>query len=698
MKRFERDKVRVVGLFGHSSEGKTSLGEAILFRAGVTPKLGSVDEGSSVFDFEPEEINRKISISTSIASYKWGDCLVTLVDTPGDVHFAFEARSAMAVVESAILVLGANSGVKVQTENMWREAQERGVVRVLFITKLDAENARFWEALKDAQENLEGSKILPLQLPIGEEASFKGVIDLLKNEAYYYEDSSGKAKKGPIPEELQSKVQEERLKLMESLIEVKEELMERYLEGEEISQEELYSCLKEGMRKGEVVPVLCGSASKLIGIDLLMDFINLCLPSPLERRPAKGLNLLGQEEERKPSLEEPFSAYVFKTLVDPFAGRISYVKVLSGSIGPDVTVLNSTKKTKEKIGQIFSLQGKKQEVAGIAEVGDIVALIKLKDTQTGDTLCDEKAPIVYPPLTPPTPVLSYAIRPKARGDEEKISSALSRIKEEDPTIVLSRDEQTKELIISCLGQLHLDVIIERMKRKFGVEVELSPPKIPYKETIKKVVKGVIYRHKKQTGGRGQFAEVHFDIYPLERGKGFEFEEALTGMNVPRNFVPAVEKGIREGMESGVLAGFPVVDVKVRFYDGKSHEVDSSDLAFKIASFMCFKKGLQQAEPVLLEPIMKLEITVPEDALGDVMGDLNGRRGKILGMDRRGKNHVIKALVPMAEVLQYGPILNSLTGGRGSFTMEFSHYEEVPSHLAQRIIEEARREREKEKED
>lgn len=698
MKRVGRDKVRTVGLFGHSSEGKTSLAEAMLFRSGVTPKPGSVDEGSSLFDFEPEEVNRKISISTAVANYEWDKHWVTLLDTPGDVHFSYEAKSAMAVVEGAVFVLGANSGVKVQTENMWREAEERKVARIFFINKMDVERARFWDAYKDIMENLEGARFVLLQLPIGEEKDFKGIVDLLSMEAVLYEDG-GKAKRVEVPEALRSKAEEERLKLVESLVEIDEELMEKYLEGGDISKEELYRCLKQGMMQGKIVPVLCGSALKLMGIEQLMDLINLCIPSPLERRPTEGTNpKTGEKVVRRPSLEEPFSAYVFKTLVDPFAGRVNYVKVLSGSLGPDQTVLNASKDVKEKVVQVFSIQGKKQEPLGIAEVGDIVALTKLKDTHTGDTLCDEKNPVVYEPVMPMTPVLSYAIKPKARGDEEKISQALSRIKEEDPTIVLSRDEQTKELIISCLGQLHLDVIVEKMKRKFGVEVELSPPKIPYKETIRKVVKGVIYRHKKQTGGRGQFAEVHFDIYPLERGKGFEFEEALTGMNVPRNFVPAVEKGIREAMESGVLAGFPVVDVKVRFYDGKSHEVDSSDLAFKIASFMCFKKGMQQAEPVLLEPIMKLEVTVPDDALGDVMGDLNGRRGKILGMETKGKSQVIKALVPMAEVLQYGPVLNSLTGGRGSFTMEFSHYEEVPSHLAQRIIEEAKREREKEKEE
>ncbi|RLA80167.1 MAG: elongation factor G [Deltaproteobacteria bacterium] len=697
MKRFDRDKVRNVGFFGHGGDGKTSLAEAILFRTGVTTRLGRVDDGTSILDYEPEEINRKISINAAVAHYEWDKHYVTIVDTPGDAHFVYEAKSAMHVVEGAIIVIGANSGVKVQTENMWREASELELPRILFISKMDMERARFNDALSDARENLEGGKLVTLQLPIGQEKDFKGIVDLLANQAFLYEDSTGKFKKAPIPDELASQAEEERVKLIESLVEMDDELMERYLEGEEIAVDELYRCLKEGMKKGEIVPVLCGSALKLIGLEPLMDLINRCIPSPLERKPAEGTNpKTGEKEVREPKLDAPFSAYVFKTIADPFAGRITLFKVLSGSVGADATVYNSTKDVKERIGQIFALQGKKQEPVGIAEVGDILAVAKLKETLTGDTLCDEKAPIVYPPVVPPTPVISYAIRPKAKGDEEKITAALGRIREEDPTITLSRDEQTKELVISCLGQVHVDVVVEKLKRKFGVEVELQAPKVPYKETIKKPVKGVIYRHKKQTGGRGQFAEVHFDIYPLERGKGFEFEEALTGMNVPRNFVPAVEKGIVEAMQSGVLAGYPVVDVKVRFYDGKSHEVDSSDMAFKIASIMCFKKGIKEANPVLLEPIMKMEITVPEECVGDVMGDLNGRRGRILGIEVKGKNQVIKALVPMAEVLQYAPTLRSLTGGRGSFTMEFSHYEEVPSNLAEKIIAEAKKAKEEEK--
>lgn len=697
MKRYEREKVRNVGFFGHGGDGKTSLAEAILFRTGVTTRLGRVDDGTSILDFEPEEINRKISINAAVAHYEWDKHRVTIVDTPGDAHFIYESKSALHVVEGAIIVIGANSGVKVQTETMWREASELGLPRVVFISKMDMERARFADTVADARENLEGGRLVTLQLPIGQEKDFRGIVDLLANQAYLYEDSGGKFKKAPVPEELAPQAEQERVKLVESLVEMDDELMERYLEGKEISVEDLYRCLKEGMKAGDLVPVLCGSAFKLIGVEPLMDLINRCIPSPLERGPAEGTNpKTGEAETREPKADVPFSAYVFKTIADPFAGRITLFKVLSGSVGADATLYNATKDVKERIGQIFALQGKKQEPVGIAEVGDILAVAKLKDTLTGDTLCDEKAPIVYPPVMPPTPVISYAIRPKAKGDEEKITAALARIREEDPTIILSRDEQTKELVISCLGQVHVDVVVDKLKRKFGVEVELQAPKVPYKETIKKPVKGVIYRHKKQTGGRGQFAEVHFDIYPLERGKGFEFEEALTGMNVPRNFVPAVEKGIVEAMQSGVLAGYPVVDVKVRFYDGKSHEVDSSDMAFKIASIMCFKKGIREANPVLLEPIMKMEITVPEDALGDVMGDLNGRRGRILGVEAKGKNQVIKALVPMAEVLQYAPTLRSLTGGRGSFTMEFSHYEEVPSNLSEKIIAEAKREREEER--
>ncbi len=688
MTKYEVEKIRNVGIFGHGSDGKTSLAEVILFDTGMNTRIGSVDDGSSILDYEPEEINRKISISAAIAHYEWDKHRVALLDTPGDANFVFDAKACMHVVDGGIIVIGANSGVKVQTEAVWGEANALHLPRIIFISKIDMERARFAETLKDIRENLDGLQALPLQLPLGEEKDFRGVIDLLHNKAYIYNgDGSGKYREEGVPPEMAAEVEQQRVKVIETLVEMDDEIMEKYLEGEELSLPELYRCLKKGTLEGKFAPVVCGSSIKNIGVQPLLDLINTCLPSPSEVGPRQGKNPRTGEVETREVKEEgsPFSAYVFKTIADPFAGRLTLFRVYSGSISADSTFYNSAKDVKERVGQIFMLQGKKQEPVGFAGPGDIVAVSKLKETTTGDTFCDEKNPILFEGASPPPPVISYAVRPKARGDEEKIAASLQRLMEEDPTIGVSRDEQTKQIILSCMGQVHVDMVVEKLKRKFGVEVDLEAPKVPYKETTKKVVKGVIYRHKKQTGGRGQFAEVHFDISPLERGKGFEFENALAGMNVPRNFVPAVEKGIAEALASGVLAGYPVVDVKVRFYDGKSHEVDSSELAFKIASIMCFKKGVRDANPVLLEPIMKLEIIVPEENVGDVIGDLNGRRGKILGVEAKGNNQIVRAHIPMAEVLRYAPDLRSMTGGRGSFTMEFSYYEDVPPHIGERII-------------
>ncbi|RLB07145.1 MAG: elongation factor G [Deltaproteobacteria bacterium] len=694
MRKYEVEKIRNVGIFGHGSDGKTSLAEAILFDTGANTRMGRVDDGSSILDYEPEEINRKISINSAIAHYEWDKHRVMLLDTPGDANFIFDAKACMHVVEGGIIVIGANSGVKVQTEAVWREANALGLPRIIFISKMDMERARFTDTMEDVKENLNDIHVLPLQLPIGQEKDFQGVIDLLRNKAFIYDgDGSGRYQEKEVPSDIAQEAEQQRVKVIETLVEMDDELMERYLEGEELSLSELYLCLKKGTLKGKFTPVVCGSSIKNIGIQPLLDLINMCLPPPSEVGPRQGKNpKTGEVESREAREDAPFSAYVFKTIADPFAGRLTLFRVYSGSISADTSIYNSTKGIKERVGQIFTLQGKKQEPVGFAAPGDIVAVAKLKETTTGDTFCDEKDPIVFEEVSPPPPVISYAIRPKSRGDEEKIAVSLHKLMEEDPTMNITRDEQTKQIILSGMGQVHVDVVVEKLKRKFGVEVDLEAPKVPYKETIKKVAKGVIYRHKKQTGGRGQFAEVHFDIFPLERGKGFEFEEALTGMNVPRNFVPAVEKGVAEAMASGVLAGYPVVDVKVRFYDGKSHEVDSSDMAFKIASIMCFKKGVRDANPVLLEPIMKMEVIVPEENVGDVIGDLNGRRGKILGVEAKGDSQIIKAHVPMAEVLKYAPDLTSMTGGRGSFTMEFSHYEEVPPHISERIIAEAQKER------
>jgi len=697
MKKYEVDKIRNVGIFGHGSDGKTSLADALLFDTGMNNRMGRVIDGSSLFDFEPEEIDRKISISAALGYYEWDKHRVTLVDTPGDANFIFDAKACMRVVEGGLIVIGANSGVKVQTEAMWAEADTLKLPRIIFISKMDVERARFAETMASIRERLSTPQPLPLQIPIGQEKDFTGVIDLLGNKAYIYEgDGSGKSREEQIPQQLAKEAQEQRVKTIEALVEMDDALMEKYLEGTEIGLPDLHRCLRKGTLEGKIAPVVCGSSVKNIGMQQLLDVINICLPSPAEVAPRRGKNpRTGEEEQREAKEDAPFSAYVFKTIADPFTGRLTLFRVYSGSISADTTLYNATKETKERIGQIFMLQGKKQDPAGFAGPGDIVAVAKLKETTTGDTFCTEKKPIVFAGAPAPSAVMSYAIRPKAKGDEEKIAVSLHKLIEEDPTIAISRDLQTKEIILSGMGQVHMDVVLGKLKRKFGVEVDLDVPKVPYKETIKKAVKEIIYRHKKQTGGRGQFAEVHFDIFPLERGKGFEFENALTGMNVPRNFVPAVEKGITEAITSGVLAGYPVVDVKVRFFDGKSHEVDSSEMAFKIAAIMGFKKGVRDANPIFLEPIMKIEVVVPEDHVGDVIGDLNGRRGRILGVEAKGHNQVVKANVPMAEVLRYAPDLISMTGGKGSFTLEFSRYEEVPANIAERMVAAAHKEKEEE---
>ena len=697
MKKYEVDKIRNVGIFGHGGDGKTSLADALLFDTGMNNRMGRVIDGSSLFDFEPEEIDRKISISAALGYYEWDKHRVTLVDTPGDANFIFDAKACMRVIEGGIIVIGANSGVKVQTEAMWAEADTLKLPRLIFISKMDVERARFAETMAGIRERLSSPQTLPLQIPIGQEKDFTGVIDLLGNKAYIYEgDASGKYREEQIPQQLAKEAQEQRVKAIEALVEMDDALMEKYLEGTEIGLPDLHRCLRKGTLEGKIAPVVCGSSVKNIGVHQLLDVINICLPSPAEVAARKGKNpRTGEEEQREAKEDAPFSAYVFKTIADPFTGRLTLFRVYSGSISADTTLYNATKDTKERIGQIFLLQGKKQDPAGFAGPGDIVAVAKLKETTTGDTFCFEKKPIVFAGAPAPSAVMSYAIRPKAKGDEEKIAVSLHKLIEEDPTIAISRDLQTKEIILSGMGQVHMDVVLGKLKRKFGVEVDLDVPKVPYKETIKKAVKEIIYRHKKQTGGRGQFAEVHFDIFPLERGKGFEFENALTGMNVPRNFVPAVEKGITEAITSGVLAGYPVVDVKVRFFDGKSHEVDSSEMAFKIAAIMGFKKGVRDANPIFLEPIMKIEVVVPEDHVGDVIGDLNGRRGRILGVEAKGHNQVVKANVPMAEVLRYAPDLISMTGGKGSFTLEFSRYEEVPANIAERMVAAAHKEKEEE---
>jgi elongation factor G len=697
MKRVEPSQIRNIGTFGHGGEGKTSLAEAILFDTGVNTRLGRVDDGSSLMDFESEEINRKISISASLAHFEWDKHQFHIIDTPGYANFIAEAKASMRVVDGAIIVVAGNSGIKVQTETVWGYANEFQIPRLLYVSKMDMERADFFKVVEEVKKNFPAMVAVPVQLPIGSEGNFKGMVDLIQMKAYFYrEDGSGQFELKEIPPDLKGEADRLREKLIETVVEMDDQLMEKYLESGEVSTEEMVRCLRKGTTERKLVPAVCGSSTRNMGIQPLLDLMISCFPSPLERGPAQGKNpKAGEPETREPKEDGPLSAFIFKTIADPFAGKLNLFRVYSGSINADSVVYNSKKDAKERIGQIFLLEGKKQKPVGFAGVGDIVAVAKLKETTTGDTFCDEKKPIVFEETKLPLPVISYALTPKSKGDEEKITASLTRIHEEDPTMMMGRDEQTGEILLSGVGQTHVEVIVEKLRRKFGVEVSLSIPKVPYKETIRGSKQGVIYRHKKQTGGRGQFAEVHFDISALPRGAGFEFENALVGMNVPRNFVPAVEKGVAEAMQSGVLAGFPVVDVKVRFYDGKSHEVDSSEMAFKIAAIMAFKKGVQDANPVLLEPIMKVEVTAPDENIGDVIGDLNSRRGRVLNVNAKGNYQAIQANVPMSEMLKYAPDLNSMTGGRGTFTMEFSHYEEVPAQLTDKIIAQTKKDKEKE---
>ncbi|MBW2064583.1 MAG: elongation factor G [Deltaproteobacteria bacterium] len=683
--------LRNVALVAHVGSGKTSLGEAFLFNGKAINRMGKVDDGTSNLDFEPEEIKRKITISTSFHHCEWKKHWINIIDTPGDDNFLSDAKLCLQAADSLVVVIDATGGVKIGTEKVWEFGNELELARVVFVNKLDRERADFFSVVQEIVNTFQ-VKATPVFLPIGSEDKFEGLVDLIRLRAYIYKkDGSGKFQDSDVPKDLQDTVSEWREKMIENIVEADDDLMEKYLEGEELTPEEIENTLFHGMKSRVIVPIVCGSGILNIGVCQLMDLLVQGMPSPLEKGELRGKKPGGNETvSRTPSPDSPFSSIVVKTVADPFAGKLNVLRILSGTLDADSTVYNPSKAMKEKFGQIFLLEGKKQQPVESGTTGDIIAIPKLKDTGTGDTLCGEADPIVYEAVEPLPAVISYAVEAKVKGSEDKVFTSLAKLLEEDPTLRLERDQATSEIILSGTGQIHLEATCEKLSRKFGVEVNLTPVKVPYKETIKKPVKQVIYRHKKQTGGRGQFAEVHFDVTPLERGKGFEFEEALVGMNVPRNFVPAVEKGLNEALSSGVLAGYPVVDLKVRFYDGKSHDVDSSEMAFKIAASMCFKKAVQEANPVLLEPIMKMEITVPEEVMGDVMGDLNSRRGRVLGVESKGKYQVIKAQAPMAEVLQYALDLNAMTAGRGSFKMEHSHYEEVPAHLAEKIIAEVKK--------
>jgi len=694
MKKYETETIRNVGLFSHGGEGKTTVVETMLFLAGENTRLGRVDDGTSLMDYEPEEVERKASISASLACFEWNKHKINLIDTPGDDNFIYDAKLCMRVVDAAVVLVSAVSGVRVQTERVWEYANEFAIPLFLFINKMDRERADFNRTLEDLRKSFVDKSIVPVQLPIGQEESFKGIIDLIAMKAYLYKDDlSGAFSVADIPAEMADEAAKAREKLIESAVEMDDEIMERYLNGDEIKDDEIQACLKGGIWNRRIVPVLVGSAGKAMGMQLLLDHLVTYAPEPLYKGKAEGIEpRTGKAVDRQMTAGEPFSAFVFKTITDPFAGKLTLFKVYSGELHPDSVVLDVKKDEKERIGQIFYLVGKKQKPAGFVSVGDIAAVAKLKEATTGDTLSDEKSPIQYPEVVLPPPLVSFSLYPKSKGDEDKLNTSLARLIEEDPSIRYSREEQTKEFIISGMGQIHIEVLISRMRRKFGVDVELREPKVPYKETIKGRTK-VQGKYKKQSGGKGQYGDCWLELEPLPHGTGFEFVDKIVGGSIPRQYIPSVEKGIVEAMDHGILAGFPTTDFRATVYDGSYHDVDSSDMAFKIAASMGFKKGMEQSQPTLLEPIMKVEVLVPEEFVGDIMGDMNSKRGKIMGVEAKGKNQVVRAVVPMAEMLKYAPDLRSMTGGRGTFTMEFSHYEEVPAHIAQKVIEAANRERE-----
>ncbi|MBI2902946.1 MAG: elongation factor G [Candidatus Methylomirabilis oxyfera] len=693
MSRVGIDKIRNIGIVAHGGAGKTTLAEAILFDAGATSRLGKVEDGTTVTDFDEDETKRRMSISSALAFCEWKGHKLNLVDTPGASIYLTDTRNCLRVLDSALVVVSSVSGVKVQTERVWSFAESGNMARVIFINKMDQEQADFFRVLEDVRKNL-CSIAVPVQLPIGAEGSFKGVVDLLKMKAVTYQGGgAGRPSEGDIPSELKPKAEELRAALMEAVAESDDKLLERYLEAGTLSAEELSAGLRRGVLGGRVVPVLCGSALRNIGIQPLLDLLTDVCPSPGDRPAVEGHDpKSGERCTRESSEDAPFSALVFKTITDPYAGKITLFRVYSGLLSSDSIVYNVSKGCKERIGQVVLLRGKNQVPVPALGPGDLGAVVKLKETGTGDTLCDERNPIRLQPMEIPSPIIEYAIMPKAKGDEEKMSVGLQRLREEDPSLQVRRDPQTREIILAGMGKAHLEIAIERLKRKFGLEVQMKTPRVPYKETIHGRVE-VQGRHKKQTGGRGQFGDCWIKIEPLPRGGGYEFVNQIVGGAIPRQYIPAVEKGVVEAMEEGVLAGYPVVDLKVTLYDGSYHTVDSSEMAFKIAGSLAFKKGVLQANPGLLEPIMTVEVAVPDESMGDVIGDLNSKRGRVLGVEAKGKGQAIKAQVPLAEMLEYATQLKAITGDRGDYTMEFSHYDELPLHLKERVVAESKREKE-----
>jgi elongation factor G len=679
----EPRKIRNVALVGHRGTGKTSLLEALLFRAGASNRLGRVEDGTTVGDFDDDEKRRQLTLSSSLAHVERDGLSFNLIDTPGDSSFQADTIGALRVTETALVVVNAVMGVEVQTERLWGRADEAGRARILFCNMLDRERADFDRSLAALKESF-GQKVAAVQLPIGSEHGFVGVVDVLRMRAYTGEGD--KVAEGDVPAELADRAAELREALVEVIVETSDELMEKYLNEEEIPAAELDAGLTQAIVEAKLFPVAVGAAAKLIGIDQLLDLMALA-PSPADAPP-----VVLDGAELVCDADKPAAAFVFKTVADPFSGHINVLRVFQGTVGSDSSLTVARDGHKERLGALLRQQGKETKQVDKLVAGDIGAVAKLKDAVTGDTLAADGVKGAFEPVTYPAPLMSFAVSAKAKGDEDKVMTALRRLSEEDPMMHVSRDEQTGEMIVSGMSQVHVEVTVERMKRRFNVDVELKPPRVPYRETIRGTAKAE-GKHKKQTGGRGQFADTWLEVSPRASGEGFEFIDKIVGGSIPRNFIPAVEKGVRSAMAEGILAGYPVVDVSVKLYDGKYHPVDSSDMAFQIAGSLGFKAAVEKANPVLLEPIMNVEVIVPDESVGDIIGDMNSRRGRVLGTNPKGHSSTIQADVPLAEMVSYAPDLTSMTGGRGDYHMEFLRYEEVPAHMAQKVIDQAKKDRE-----
>ena len=686
MSRFPLQKTRNIGIMAHIDAGKTTTTERILYYTGVTYKIGEVDEGTAVMDWMVQEQERGITITSAATTCIWKDYRINIIDTPGHVDFTIEVERSLRVLDGTVAVFDSVAGVEPQSETVWRQANKYGVPRIAFMNKMDRVGADFFMSVNSMTERLDANPV-PVQLPIGAEDELRGQIDLVRMKAIYFYDETLGANytEGDIPEELLHRAYEYREKMLEALADTDDTIMEKYLSKEEISVDEIKAALRKGTLEMKLTPVLCGSAFRNKGVQLLLDAIVDYLPSPLDIPPIAGkVPSSDSVIVRHANDSEPFSALAFKVMTDPFVGQLTFIRVYSGVLNAGSYVYNSSKDTKERVGRLLKMHANKREELKEVSAGDIAAVVGLKNTLTGDTLCDEKNPVILESIEFPEPVMSVAIEPKTKADQEKLSQSLSKLAQEDPSFKVSFNEETGQTIISGMGELHLEIIVDRLLREFKVSANIGKPQVAYKETIKGVAKadGKFIR---QTGGRGQYGHVFIEIEPLEPGKGFEFENKIIGGTIPREYIPAVEKGIREAADRGILAGYPVVDIKARLYDGSYHEVDSSEMAFKIAGSLAFKEAAKNAKPILLEPVMSIEIVTPEEYMGDVIGDLNSRRGRVQNIERRGKVQVIKAQAPLAEMFGYATDLRSKTQGRATFTMQFSHYDEVPKGVSEGII-------------